>query len=813
MLRQHHWGLIQGKSTSNLNVLRRQPVLASIVLTHILAWPLVPAFAADATSGAQEEVIEEIVVTSRRRDESVQDVPLSVTAFGAEQIEQLRPESLRDFDGLAPNLYVGTNAAGPGASAIYIRGVGYADIEKTQAPQVGVIVDGVQLGSSTGQLIDAFDIESIEVNRGPQGVLFGRNTIGGNIVVNRVRPEFEDFGFKVSSRAGNFSSHDVRARANIPLGDRVALKIGATDRRSDGFYDNDTLNETAGDVDFSAQVIALRAKPTDALDLTLTYDRVRDNTDTKPQDPRFDGDDPFQTLSEKRQPTSYDVDQVGLRLQWDAGPVTINSITAYHDSADLVDQDFDGAATLGPTSGVSVPFAQLHTLRDQEFDVFSQELRISGDFYNDQFSYQAGLYYLEHEIDFRQTTNNILQLPDFALGLPAGVPCAAAGLRSNDLAPTICQLPNARSTQIASEELQSFAAFAALFYRPTDRAEISFGLRYIDEEKDATNSYFDFSDGTFDPPGTDGEFDFTGRPQTAGVAYEASDSWDDVIITASASYAFTDDILTYVNYSEGFRSGGFSIRSARDPSEAPFDPEDAFQIEAGFKGSFFDRRVTVNGAYFFLERDGTQFSSIIPLPPGSIPGTTTLINNGGTSTTQGVELELSFLVNQNFSFSVNGGFIDVDNRAFTIACDNVDACVTPVPGVLDPSGTLRMLGDDSDSRQPEWNYSVNAFYDREIGPGVLSLNVNWKHQGESLLVNTGGGADQDLFERDYGQLGARISYQVTRENGDIFTLSADGRNLTDTVWLENALFLGGPTTGFQSFGPPRVYGFELSYSH
>ena len=162
---------------SNRNVLYRRPVSAFVVLTHLLAWPFVPALAADETRGAQDEVIEEIIVTSRRRDESVQDVPISVTAFGAEQIAQLRPESLRDFDGLAPNLYVGTNAAGPGASAIFIRGVGYADIEKTQAPQVGVIVDGVQLGSSTGQLIDAFDIESIEVNRGPQGVLFGLSLI------------------------------------------------------------------------------------------------------------------------------------------------------------------------------------------------------------------------------------------------------------------------------------------------------------------------------------------------------------------------------------------------------------------------------------------------------------------------------------------------------------------------------------------------------------------------------------------------------------------------------------------------------------
>jgi len=786
---------------------------AFAVATVAIAAPT--SHAADsAAADDDDDFIEEIIVTSRRRAESVQDVPLSVTAFGEELIEKLRPESLRDFDGLAPNLYVGTNAAGPGASAIYIRGVGYADIEKTQGPQVGVIVDGVQLGSSTGQLIDAFDIESIEVNRGPQGVLFGRNTIGGNIVVNRVRPDFENFGIKTSARAGNFDSVDLRARVNIPFSDKVALKIGATDRQADGYTRNRTLGESAGDFDFSAQNVALRVRPTDNLDFTLTYDRVNDNTQTKPQDPRFDGDNPFETLADKRQPTNYDVDQLGLRLQWDVGEVTIDSITAYHDSRDRVNQDFDAGATLGPTSGTSVPFAQLHTLRDQDFEVFSQELRISGDF-NEQFGYIAGVYYLEHDLQFRQDTNNVLQLPGVALGLPAGVPCAAASLRPNEILPVLCQLPNARSTQIASEDLKSFAAFGSLFWRPTDRWEFNLGLRYIDEEKDATNSYFDFSDGTYDPPGTDGEFDFTGRPITAGVAYEVSDSWDDTIITASASYrfGFADNVLGYVNFSEGFRSGGFSIRSARDPSEAPFDPEDAFQIEAGVKADFLDNRLQMSLAYFFLERDGTQFSSIIPLPPGSIPGTTTLINNGGASQTQGLEFEMQWLVTANLALAVNGGFIDVDNRPFTIPCEDLDGCVTAVPGVLDPEGTLRALGDNSDSRQPEWNYSINASYDRQIGPGELSLNLSWKHQGESLIVNTGGGADQDLFQSDYGQLGARIGYTIARENGDTLTISADGRNLTDKEWLENALFLGGPNTGFQSFGPPRVYGFEITYTH
>ncbi|MEM7218731.1 MAG: TonB-dependent receptor [Pseudomonadota bacterium] len=551
-------------------------------------------------------------------------------------------------------------------------------------------------------------------------------------------------------------------------------------------------------------------RPTDNIDATLTYDRIRDRSRTKPQEPRFDGDQPFTTLADKRQPTIYDVDQISLRLDWELDNFTIQSITTYHDSTDTVNQDFDAAATRGPTSGTSVPFAQLHTLRDQDYDVFTQEIRISGDI-NERLNFIAGLYYFDSELDFTQATNNVLQLPGVALGLPAGAPCAAAGLRSNDLVSAFCQLPNARSTQIAGEDVQSFALFGSLYWRPIDALEVSLGARWIDEEKDARNSYFDFSDGTYDVGGNANEFDFSGFPERAGTAYTGSDSWDDVIITAAANYAINDRSNLYVNYSEGFRSGGFSIRSARDPSEAPFDPETAFQIEAGIKNELLDRRLILNAAYFFLERDDAQFSSIIPLPPGSIPGTTTLINNGGKSTTQGLEAEMLWLIDENWSLGVNGGFIDVDNKRFSIACELVDGCVTAVPGVLDPNGTLRNLGGDSDSRQPEWNYSVTLAFDRQIGQGQFGANVIWKHNGDSLLVNTGGGADQRLIQPGYGQLSARVGYDLQRGNGDLLSIAVFGSNLTDKEWLENALFLGGPQTGFQSWGPPRLYSLEISY--
>ena len=755
--------------------------------------------------------IEEIVVTSRRRQESQQDVPLSVTAFGTEQIERIKPQTLRDFDGLAPNVYIGMNTAGPSASALYIRGIGYADIEKTQSPQVGVIVDGIQMGSSTGQLIDVFDVESIEINRGPQGVLFGKNTIAGNIVVNRVRPQFNEFGFKAAAEVGNHDSRTIKARINVPLADdQLALKVGAVSRKRDGFYDNITLGDSAGDVDFSSQTASLRWAPVDNVDAILTFDRVRDRGQIPPQDPRFNGDDPFENLADKKEPVRYDVDQVGLRVAWDLNDrIVLNAITGWHSGDDLINQDFDG----GAINGAAIPFAQLHTLRDQEYEVFTQELRLSGEF-TETVDFMAGVYYFDSELNFQQNTNNVLQLPPVALGLPPGLPCAVLtpilGLRPNPgLGDALCQFPNARSIQQAGEEVQSVAVFGSLTWRPRDDLEVSFGARYIDEEKEAFNSYRDFTDGTFDTGSVIHEFDFTGRPERMGAAYEASDSWDDVILLASVNWSITENNRAYINYSEGFRSGGFSIRSARSPDEAPFQPEEAFQVEVGLKNEFLDRRLRVNLAYFYLERDGAQFSSIIPLPPGSIPGTTTIINNGGTSEYSGLEGEAQWLISDDFTLAVNGGFLDVKNQEFTIDCFILDACATGVPGVTDPPGTLRTLGGNSDSRQPEWNMSITLAFDRQVGAGRFSANVGWKTVGDFLLVNTGGGADQRLYEGSYDGLDARVACEWTLDNGSIVSASVFGKNLTDEQWREQALFLGGPDTGFQGWGAPRTYAFEL----
>ena len=171
--------------------------------------------------------IEEVIVTSRRLEESVQKVPIAVSVFTEQDMERMAPRTLLDLDGYIPNVQIHKQTAGPSMGAIYIRGLGYQDVEKETPPPVGVIIDGVVMGTNTGQLIDTFDIAQIEINRGPQGVLFGKNTTGGTIVIKRVKPHFNQFSSAISAQFGDFGERALKGRVNIPLiDDTLAVKLG-----------------------------------------------------------------------------------------------------------------------------------------------------------------------------------------------------------------------------------------------------------------------------------------------------------------------------------------------------------------------------------------------------------------------------------------------------------------------------------------------------------------------------------------------------------------------------------------------------------
>lgn len=795
--------------------------------------------AAAATEQAENRVIEEIVVSSRRRAESAQDIPISVSAFRAEDIERIAPQTLRDFDGLMPNVFIGMNTAGPSAGAVYVRGVGYADIEKTQSPAVGVVIDGVYQGSSTGQLIDAFDIEQIEVNRGPQGVLFGKNTTGGTIVVNRTRPTGE-FGLRASAELGDYEGSVVKLIGNAPVVDDVlAAKVGFTRRSRDGFYDNITQGDDAGAIDFRAWTGALLFTPNERFEALLTVDRIEDEGDIPPQDPRFNGDDVLINEADAEEYQIYNVNAIGLQMSFDAGFGTIRSITGWNQADDSVFQDFDGAAL----TSANIPLVRLHTFRDQTYDTFTQELRLEMQPTEDV-DLTLGGYYFASELEFTQDSEQIVQLPNEAVFGGAFSPgcvvvpgvLAFTPNPNPAIGDTLCQLPTSNSFQAATEDVDSVALFAAANWRVTEQIELSAGVRWIDEEKDFSNAFFDVTTGM----------------QVPGVALTDDDSWDDVIVEGSATWQFRPTNNVYVRYAEGFRSGGFSIRGtgtgvcsatvcdagdaavigttidvvgpsvlgpggveiAAPPDGVPdfivstpvsFEPEEAWSVEIGSKNEFLDNRLRVNLAAFYTEIEGQQFSTIVQTP-SVLPSTNTIINNGSKREIQGLEAEVIAVFSDHFQLIVNGGL--QESESDPVFLDGARSNRGPGSTVLRAGTALPEPGQDFGLRTPEYNWSVTGVYERRFGPGLMTLNVSYRGQDEFVIgVNAG----LPIYEDGYELLDASLSYLLPRDDGRTFRFFLTGKNLTDEEYKEQVLTLGSINSGFQGWGAPRyvAVGFEV----
>lgn len=492
-----------------------------------------------------EDGIEEIIVRTRKRDESLQDVPVSVTAFPEEAIERLAPSTLRDFDGLAPNVFIGMNTAGPSASAIYIRGQGYADIEKTQHPTTGVLLDNVFLGSSTGQLLDAFDIEQVEINRGPQTVLQGKNTSGGTIVVRRRNPNLQSLGARILGSRGEFDGRgsgdawNLQGSVNVPLVQNVlGLRGGFTHKRGDGYWLNEVTGDSRGAVDYTAANIKLLFKPGEAFSVLFNWDRLEDRGHIPPQDPTFDGDDPFVNRADRRNPEegqTYDVDSLSAEATLKTQIGDFTAIASYLRGHDVVFQDFDGTRC-GPDSSylgcveaggaagsataldANSPFAQLHTDRDQFWRQGSLELRWTDSYFDERLNVTGGLFWWHDNLSLVQRSEQVAQI---SVGLPAGagfncdtnpppnpatgMPAFPAGVFRNGAivdnpnSPTgmdlLCLSPSVPSTQRSGQVTDSFAVFAQVSYDITDDLSATVGARWIDEDKEFQHRYFDTASG------------------------------------------------------------------------------------------------------------------------------------------------------------------------------------------------------------------------------------------------------------------------------------------------------------------------------
>ncbi|MEM9879262.1 MAG: TonB-dependent receptor, partial [Pseudomonadota bacterium] len=519
------------------------------------ALALVSGFSGIQTEHAQADdfSLEEIIVQARRRAESVQDFPVSVTAISPKAIEQAFAVDIQDLEGRTPNLIIDTVNAGPRAAAISIRGISFEDIEKSFDPAVGVLIDGVYIGTNTGQLLNPFDFESIEILRGPQGTLFGKNTTAGVISVRRTKPTGE-LGIRAQAVIGDFGRREAQIVANAPsIGDKFALKGTFYLQEGDGFYNNVTLGQTVGKTDFWHASLTGLFTPTDDISLLVTYDRMRDRGETAqaqlsngtdliclgpvlapgvpalaagfaPQSEcgRDTDDDLYTVFSDRRAPIKDDINAITAELNVALGDFDLTAITGWRDQEEDVQQDFDASAS-----------AFFNTRRIQNFSQFSQEIRVSGQL-SEKLDGVAGIYFFSSQYD-------LVQLTQFGAVLGGGAPLA--------LNPT------------TDHEARSYAGFADLQYQITDVWRVNGGIRWTYEEKEIirTNAII------IDPAITDintlpsGPVPDASRLQNGLVS--GDESWDELTWRLTTDYKITDDFLAYGSVSRGFRSGGFNGRA------------------------------------------------------------------------------------------------------------------------------------------------------------------------------------------------------------------------------------------------------------
>ncbi|WP_411815965.1 TonB-dependent receptor [Hyphococcus sp. DH-69] len=592
-------------------------LLAGVSAISIFSWEAYAQEEEGAASAQSAHADDVIVVTARRREERLQDVPGSVTAVSSDQLTQFDAVEIGDIQSAAPNLVLHEGDAQN--TVAYIRGVGQLDSLAFADPGVGIYLDDVYLGRAQGAFLDVFDVERIEVLRGPQGTLYGRNTIGGAIKFVSRQPSETPEAY-ASVTYGNYDRVDVKAGLSGPIaGDKLLGKAAVAYLRRDGYSQNTVTGEDDGDKDTIAWRASLLAKPTDRFSFELSTDGSVDKPDTSRTPARETAvfgafppnDDPFVIDADFNDLNDLKVWGLSGRAVWElSDTATLTSISAYREMS--YDTHLDLDATAAPLFGVFV-------FEDQ--DQFSQELQLSVE--SGDLAVVSGLYFFrEHDI-----TESGIFGPDIAF----------------------------ISNSLNDQTTRSYAAYTDASYDVTDRFSISAGLRLTYEEKDFARIQEFFGAATPLVP-----------PLGQGLRVtdvDVSEDFFNVSPRATLSYDFTDSVTGYASVSRGFKSGGFDGRSNSDLEAVPFDAETLWAYEAGLKGSFYDNRLSGGAAFFYNDYSDLQVSSFTADPnnPGNFAA---IFTNAASARIYGFELEAVARPVDGLRLDAAVGYLDAEYQEF-----------------------------------------------------------------------------------------------------------------------------------------------------
>ena len=757
---------------------------AKAVSAFLAASALVsPALSVSAQSQEQDAAEEPgvILVTARKVSENLQDVPLAVTAVSGLDMERAAVTEITDVTRTVPNVYFTQSPSNPTSLTLAIRGQQQNDILLTVDPSVGIYIDGLYYPRTHGLRSALVDVARVEVLRGPQGTLYGRNTTGGALSIISNDPT-DEFGGSIRAGYGNYNAWEVAGIVNAPLSDSAGLRLVAQHREHDG-YGRNFAGEDLADENSTYLRGKLRWELTDTVTATFTgsYNHMRSaGPITKlsglaaPAAPgaapggvatlqvaaelgllpftpdnlnqaadafaAFIGGDPYQ--SGNLGDTSSRIEGYSLGLTLDAelsDTLMLRSITGYQHMVRENNSDADGT-----------PFDILYATRLTPFDEYiSQELQLLGD--HDRFSWVAGLYYGREKGHELSPSESLLFL--------------------SSTNPSITD---------ADVENVSYAIFAQGTYEITDALRLTLGGRYSWDERELVSR--NSAAGLCGVPAPGVEVAVAGSADTQCPRTFSAD-FSDPSWLASLDYDVTEDILVYAKYARGYRSGGLNIRGRNTAVLfSPFDAETVTEYEVGFKTDLLDRMLQFNVAAFYDDYNNIQRSSSVATGAGP----QTFVNNAAEGTIQGIEVEATLRPTRNFTLQASGGHIDAEYDSFVTATGD---------------RTAEGFGI------PSWTGSLSATYVHPLDIGDLTFHADTTYRSSVELVPSATSLDQ-LTQDGYALVNARIALNIEDLGVEVAIF---GRNLTDHVYYEAASNLED-ILGYNYLitGTPRTYGFSIT---
>lgn len=747
-----------------------------------------PVLAQQTDPGATQ--VEDIIVTATKREERLIDVPVAVTAVGGEQLENSGVTDIRELTGLAPSVQFQTPGGGADSS-IRVRGIGTTSTNPGLESAVGVVIDGVARARTGVALSELGDLERIEVLRGPQGTLFGRNTSAGLINVVTKTPDTSAFGVRAEATYGNYNDIRVAGSINIPLSDNAALRVEGSKETRDGFYPDANSDEELDNLNRAFVRAKLLYRPSDRMrwmfsaDYTTreenccvavlaiagpTYNLVNSLSAAR-GNIGYTSTDPFDREASKTRGrrNQEDITDYGFSAQGDIdlGWGQLTTITAYRSWEAWRSQDFDH-------SGADLGFFAPNGLH-QGFDVFTQELRLAGS--NGRLDWLVGAYYSDERV-----------LNDSAYRMGADYPLIYGGAATFKPATLAAFTAGDGARGIGKQDGRDMSVFTHNIFHVTDKLSVTAGLRYTNNRKE-----INFYGENFNPAcgvaiaGAD----------AAGVTRFCAAFWDTRFNVAGDSdertetattgtlnigYKFSEQLNSYLSYSRGYKSGGYNFDRAGFTTPATPNARDlAFQeetvdaYELGLKGEFFDRSLRVNFAAFHQTFSGFQLIEYT--------GINFIVRSLDEAITKGAELEITW--------KPMAGVTLTNGLTYTDAYYPVSA------------GNSTYSGKEME-QSPDWVNVSSATWEFPIGSSLTGVAyIDARYASEFFS----GGFDPNRIQKAFTTANARFSLRSA--NGD-WAVDLWGRNIFDQDYYRRvipATFQAGSYSAF--LGDPRTYGITL----